>query len=227
MNSKEIDITSLPVFYINLDMRVDRKDRVEKVLSGNNFSNVNRFPGVNSRKKFQGGKRIGCSMSHINVLRHIVENNIYPSLVLEDDIDVFSFRKNISIPEKIDAMYLGISRYGSSSEKPFPSRLEVSELNKEFHKVNNMLTRHAVVHFSPDYDLHCIEVMEDFVKDPSNNVSGDTAISKINPQHNVYCQNVPVFYQNDMPRRTLTKCSLYDFEYIDLDFASNRDKIGV
>jgi hypothetical protein len=221
--SKKIDITSLPTFYINLEVMKHRKESTEKILLENGFKNFQRFPGFNSRKKISGGKRMGCSISHINILKHIITNKIYPCLILEDDIEIFQFQKNFNVPENSDAMYLGISRYGH--EQTYPAKLVISNLKEHYHKVHNMLTRHAVIHFNEDYDQHCVDVMERFLENPEKHHSGDISISKINPEYNVYCQNIPVFYQDDMPRRYLTKCSLYDIDYIDLDIDQNRGKI--
>jgi hypothetical protein len=213
MNEK-IVLTTIPTFYINLDDRTDRKESMEKLLKNLEFENFERFPAVKKE-----GRSVGCSTSHANVLRHIAKNNIYPALILEDDIEVFEFESIIRYPKDSEAMYIGFSRYGynHNSEDDFPRSLKIRELSEKYHRVQNMLARHAVIHFDADYDLACIDTMEDFLADPKKHIAGDIALAKINPDHKVYCKNTPVFYQNDKYTRGLTKQPIYCCKYINLD----------
>ena len=210
----KIDVASLPTFYINLDEKTERKDQTEKILKDLGFVNFERFPAVKAE-----GRSIGCSTSHANALRHIINNNIYPALILEDDIGVFDFKNSIDVPDKADAMYIGFSRYGynHNQEEPHPRSLKIKELSENNHRVHNMLARHAVIHFSKDYGTSCVNAMEDFLNNPSKHVAGDIALAKIHPENRVYCQNVPLFYQNDMKTRSLTKTSLFDCSYVEMD----------
>jgi hypothetical protein len=209
-----IETTKIPTFYINLDEREDRKIKVEELLKKLEFENFERFPATKAE-----GRSIGCSTSHANVLRHIVKNNIYPALILEDDIEVFEFKNTIKSPEDADAMYLGFSRYGFNHDpkEPHPRSLKITELGEEYHRAYNMLARHAIVHLSPEYDLACIDMMDKFFDDPEKYVAGDASIAKIHPDHKVYVQNTPLFYQDDPKTRTLTKHSIYDCEYVEMD----------
>jgi len=45
-----IDITKLPTYYINLDDKADRKNKMEKLLASNGFNNVKRFSGKKAGK---------------------------------------------------------------------------------------------------------------------------------------------------------------------------------
>jgi hypothetical protein len=208
-----INITKIPLFYINLDNKPDRKNNMENMLKEYGFQNFERFSGV------EAGKRVGCSTSHRNLLNHIIKNNIYPALILEDDLGIFDFRKNIECPDDADAMYLGFSRYGFNYNKdePFPRSLKVKELGKNYHRVHNMLARHAIIHFNPEYDQACIDIMNKFINDPETHVAGDASIARIHPEYKIYCQNVPVFYQDDKGTRGLTKHSLLTCDFVELD----------
>jgi hypothetical protein len=210
---KTIDITKLPTFYINLDEREDRKEKMETMLSDLDFKNVQRFPAT------KAGSRVGCSISHMNLLDYIITNNIYPCLVLEDDVDIFDFRKKIQCPENADAMYLGFSGYGFNLDKEslFPRSLKISELNKDFHRVHNMLARHAIIHFNPEYDQKASHLMQVFIDLPKEFIAGDVTLTRLHPNYKVYAQNSPVFYQNDEGTRGLTKKSLKDAKYVELD----------
>lgn len=209
-----LDITQIPVFYINLEDRKDRKAKMESMLKKYGFTNYERF------NAFQAGNRVGCSMSHAAVLQHIIDRNLYPALVLEDDLAIFKrFRKEISVPENADAMYLGLSKYGynSNKEDPHPRSLKISQLGEDYHRVHNMLARHAIIHFSENYDRQLIENMNRFISEPLKYVAGDASISGVHPNFNVYAQNTPIFYQDADGVRGLTKTSIYETNYLEVD----------
>lgn len=208
-----IDITKLPTFYINLDEKKDRRNKMNNLLKINGFEEFERFSGK------KAGKRVGCSMSHAALLKHIAKNNIYPALVLEDDLNLYKFRKTIEVPDDADAVYLGFSRYGwnHNQDEPFPKSLKITELHDEYHRVYNMLGRHAIIHFNPQYDLECVEIMNKFINDPDTYKAGDVSISKIHPNYKIYALNEPIFYQDDHGTRGLTKKSLYDSSYVEMD----------
>jgi GR25 family glycosyltransferase involved in LPS biosynthesis len=208
-----LDITSLPTFYINLDEKLERKDKMENLLKKHNFKNFQRFPG------YKADKRVGCSMSHAALLSKIIEENIFPCLVLEDDLEVLSFREKIHVPEDYDVMYLGISRYGfnSDSEEPFSKSLKVREMGEHYHRMQNMLARHAIIHNSSEYAQKSIERMNSFIDNPEKYVAGDVMISSLHPQYKVYAQNVPIFYQDAFGTRGLTKKTIFDCDYVEMD----------
>jgi len=68
-------------YYINLDHRTDRKERMEKEFKGLPLD-LRRMPAVLS--KVHGG--IGCTKSHIKVLEEAMRLNLPHVLVLEDDV---------------------------------------------------------------------------------------------------------------------------------------------
>lgn len=208
-----IDITKLPTFYINLDEKKERRKKMESLLKNHGFTDFERFSGK------RADKRVGCSMSHAALLSHISKHNIYPSLVLEDDLAIYNFRKEIYVPDDADAMYLGFSRYGwnHNQEEPFPKSLKITELNDEYHRVYNMLGRHAIIHFNPVYDTRCINIMNNFIDDPETYKAGDVSISSFHPEYKVYSLNEPIFYQDDTGTRGLTKKSLHECSYVEMD----------
>ena len=99
------------IYVINLEEATDRKKYVSNLLSSENIS-FEFFEAFNGRKKFPTDQlrldfikenfvpaiampnsiwkpsvgQIGCWMSHVNIWKHIVENNIETCLILEDDI---------------------------------------------------------------------------------------------------------------------------------------------
>lgn len=80
-----------------------------------------------------------------------------------------------------------------------------------------MLARHAIIHFNPIYDRNCVEIMNKFIEDPDTYRAGDVSIAKIHPYYKIYSLNDPIFYQDDTGTRGLTKKSLYDCNYVEMD----------
>jgi hypothetical protein len=210
---KKIRLTQIPTFYINMDGETDRKRSMNKMLPSLGFENFERFPGT------RADKRVGCSISHSALLQKIVDENIFPAIILEDDAAVFNFRKVIDCPEDADAMYLGLSRMGWTSDPtdPFGKSLKVSEMNSEYHRVQNMLARHAIMHFSKEFALESIEMMNKFISSPEEHLAGDVVLTSLLPQYKIYALNSPIFYQDDAGTRGLTKKSIYDCSYVEID----------
>jgi len=68
------------IFYINLNRRIDRKQHVETQLNLLNWQ-AHRFPAI--LNKFGA---LGCSLSHLTLLRYAKHNNLDHILILEDDV---------------------------------------------------------------------------------------------------------------------------------------------
>ena len=78
--------------YINLDDRKDRKDQIEKELNEKNIK-YERFPAI----KHENGA-LGCSKSHLNVIKLAKERNYNQVIIFEDDFE-FIINKNEFIEE--------------------------------------------------------------------------------------------------------------------------------
>jgi len=208
-----LKVTTLPTFFINLDEETTRRKNMESLLKKYGFVNVQRFPA------HRAGRRVGCSMSHSALLQDIIKNNIYPCLILEDDLEVFDFRSLVHTPKEYDAMYLGLSKYGYSKDPKDPHRrsLKIKEKNKYYHRVQNMLARHAIIHNSPEYDQASVDLMQKFIDSPEEYVAGDATLSVLHPQYKVYAQNIPLFYQNQPGVRSLTNTEISKCSYVEID----------
>ena len=84
MNDESNDIKNIGdiknIFYINLDTRPDRKQHFENQMKMLGL-NATRF---NAIKNNCGA--IGCSLSHLTLLKYAKENNLDHILIMEDDI---------------------------------------------------------------------------------------------------------------------------------------------
>ena len=68
---------NIPILYINLDSRTDRRHDIEKLLIGTNYERVS---AVYNTKGY-----IGCAMSHIKCLEIMIEREYNECIILEDD----------------------------------------------------------------------------------------------------------------------------------------------
>jgi len=88
----DVDISKidLPIFYINMDKHIDRKEYMTKQLVG--VKKVIRVPGVlindeiSSKYIFTLSKpELGCFLAHIKALQEFLHSHFEKALILEDD----------------------------------------------------------------------------------------------------------------------------------------------
>jgi len=75
-------LNKIPVMYINLDSRTDRKEHVEKELKKIEVNQPERFKAI----KLDNGA-LGCSMSHLKCLEIAKQKDYDYVLICEDDIE--------------------------------------------------------------------------------------------------------------------------------------------
>ena len=81
-NNINIDKYIDMIYYINLDTREDRKHHIINELSKTNISK-DKITRISATYDIKGA--IGCSKSHINILKKFIESNYNNCLILEDD----------------------------------------------------------------------------------------------------------------------------------------------
>ncbi len=105
----------IPILYINLDKRTDKKEHIEKLLDGYNYERVSAVHDDNGY--------IGCAKSHIKCMEIIIQKGYDRCIILEDDFtwlddnnfnnldipdldfDIFLFCNYFIIHDKIDDKY--------------------------------------------------------------------------------------------------------------------------
>ena len=109
----------IPILYINLDRRTDRKEHMENnILKGYNYERI-------SAVEYAPGY-VGCTLSHIKCLERMIERDLDYCVILEDDFqwindnsfenlkipdfeyDLFLFCNDIKISEPYNEDYLRI-----------------------------------------------------------------------------------------------------------------------
>ena len=77
-------LEDIPVLYINLDKRTDRKEHIEKQLEG--FKNVKRIRAVET----PDNGYLGCVLSHVFALEEAIQKGYGEVLIVEDDFEWIS-----------------------------------------------------------------------------------------------------------------------------------------
>jgi GR25 family glycosyltransferase involved in LPS biosynthesis len=96
------------VAYINLDNRLDRNEHM-KIMTSTFGNKVTRFSAI----KTQYGA-IGCTLSHIFVLKTAIRENYENILILEDDADWNNFEHSYKILEELASMPYDVIMLGGS-----------------------------------------------------------------------------------------------------------------
>lgn len=84
-----------PIYYINLDRAVERREYLEKMFDKYQIKNVTRIPGVDGKKveieykvigyqKYSPGE-LGCTLSHIKAIKTAYDNGDQIAVIIEDD----------------------------------------------------------------------------------------------------------------------------------------------
>jgi GR25 family glycosyltransferase involved in LPS biosynthesis len=87
------------IYYINLENRIDRRDNFIKEMEKNDIPKE-KIKRINAIKHERG--EIGCSQSHIKVLKEFIDSNYKNCIIFEDDFEfIVSKEIFISLLEKI------------------------------------------------------------------------------------------------------------------------------
>ena len=126
-------------FYINLDSREDRREQFEEECKKMNI-NVERFSAI---KTFPGG--IGCTESHLNVLKKARDLNLESVIIFEDDFQFLISREEydqilLNLPDNYDVVMLS---YNMKQSEPF---------NDMFGKVIEVQTTSGYIVHSRSYE---------------------------------------------------------------------------
>ena len=129
-----IDITKIPVYWINSDSATDRAEKMKSIFSKLGFENTTRISATMHQNKV-----VGCAMSHHNALLTI-KDPLY--ILMEDDIEVTEdFNKLIDIPDDFDAFYLGTSYWPNELGRAKMSLMSNSTQKTEVSKGISMLRK--------------------------------------------------------------------------------------
>lgn len=83
-------INEIKVFYINLDIRLDRRKYIEEELN-KLFGDFTRIPAENGRSLIEDvniSPMVGCALSHIIALKEALKSNAENIIIVEDDFQL-------------------------------------------------------------------------------------------------------------------------------------------
>jgi len=172
------------VVYINLEHRTDRNEHMKQMTE--TFGNkVSRFSAI----KTQYGA-IGCSMSHISVLRMAIVNKWNNVLIMEDDAEWSNFDQGYQILKKIASNPYDVIMLGGS----FVS------YNQETFRLHRALTLSAYLvnnHYMKTLLHNFEEGLSKFSISPSQAglYAVDTYNNSLQPVDNWYIVQPPLVYQ--------------------------------
>ena len=144
------------IFLINLDRRPDRLERVMTQFRELGIEDiVERFSAISPPN---GDGRLGCLLSHIEIIKMAKSLNLKNVLVLEDDVQ---FINTDSITEAINQLKnkkWGLFYFGYNSHKP------LQKVNKNLLKIERCYAAHAVAYNSAIFDYAIEEFKKDKIK---------------------------------------------------------------
>lgn len=192
-----LNLLEVPVFYINLDIDIGKKEKIEELLYSSGFKNINRFSGIK-----EDVKRVGVAKSHNALLKEISGISM-PCLVLEDDILLNKLVTEIEVPNNADAYYIGNSVWGLYGGQG-QTKISLEKYDDHTYRIYNMLAAHAIIYFNKDY----VKFLEQATRfNISIKTNQDKARAETMKYWNVYAAKDPVFYQAGAHEK-FTKISL-------------------
>jgi len=211
----ELDLSEINYYFINLEEHTDRKNSILKKLSslGIAVSRIERVEGVKAEGIPQDSVFRGCFISQLNALK-IGRSKGVPFIILEDDIEINSFKRVIEIPINSQCVYLGLSSWGFlPSIYPSLSSLngiKFNNINTEISRVFNMLSSHSILYIDMNYvdnliielekNLEGKEIIYEKEKTGLKYYGGnflpcDVIMANQQSKGEVYALRNPIFYQ--------------------------------
>ena len=183
-----IDITNVPVFYINMAKDTHKKEYIESQLKAKGFKKINRIDAIEDKKN----GRVGLSKSQFKALSQVQA----PFIVLEDDADPVNFEAFIDVPDDAHALYLGNSQWGyMQSHSGFYLKYKPVKGMKHLLRIYNMLSSHAILYLDQEYVEMCRKTTKYCAEEYP--MPMDVPFAMIQRFFNIYCLNKPMFIQKD------------------------------
>jgi hypothetical protein len=182
-----INIRTLPTYYINLDIKENRRRSTEYTLKRLNFNNVKRVSGIEHEDP-----KVGCARSQYKVLSDCTIQT--PFLLMEDDC-VYTGIENFeySIPDDADALFIGNSQWARflNFSGPF---LHYKKIDDNIVKVYNMLAAHAVIYLNEEFRQVCSRISKYSGYEILDHM--DIGYAEVQRYYNVYALDNPLFKQS-------------------------------
>jgi hypothetical protein len=204
----EIKVSEIPAYYISLKSQVQMRKQVQGALRSQGFNDLTWVEGARARTK-----AMGCALGHKNALEYALEKDVFPFLVVEDDVLPYEQYETLTVPNDADALYVGISQWGLHAGVGVHN-YAADAVSKDVYRLWNMLAAHAVVYFNREYVEFLLQVNDIFRRMGTNQDKGRAETMKY---WNVYGLARPMFYQDGRYEK-YTKFEMPSAERRSLDF---------
>ncbi|MFI5180926.1 MAG: nucleotidyltransferase family protein [Thermoanaerobaculia bacterium] len=186
-----VDLREVPVRYINLERAARNARELESQLGTLGFRDVVRFPAreIPPPAGTPGhlAHYVGCARSHIDLLEEL-EGRL-PAVVLEDDaVASEDFTPLLTLPEGVDAIYLGVSIAGEVG-------ISAVDVGGGLARISGVLANHAVLYLSERYRAAVVATARDCVD--RRQVPFDVGCAEIQEDFVVLTPHRPFFFQAD------------------------------
>lgn len=197
----KLQIKDISAVYINPDRFLDRQRKMEGWIHGVGFSSVTR---IAYNESFPDR---AITMNHAHKYALEQSKNDVPFILLEDDAALMQpLPEYFDIPEEADLVYLGGSNYNLLG-------IKLEEYNKDFYRVYNMLSFHAVLFPNRNFVEKVIKLLEKAINEKKFNditiASSSTENIFLVPKEgnyffqDDYTSNVTKFYWKDVLNKFL------------------------
>jgi hypothetical protein len=197
----KINIRDVKVKWINLDQDEEKNEQMKEIVNRLGFRNASRFSavsGIEPHENVRHGEEHyrSCAESHFTILQEAIDNNDFPILILEDDVEVENaipdvidaLNEELEVPDDIDALYLGTS-HGDQ-------RYVATDMGNGWLKLRGVFATHAIVYFNADLARDVIKHGEEWIYEKC--LPFDLCLAyKLQNEYNVYSPHNPWFYQSD------------------------------
>lgn len=183
-----INFKDIHFYYLNYEGYADRRVVMDNML--NNWGvNYDRIPNNVDLPLRQNRITVG----HIKLLEQAITNNIFPFVVMDDDIKpINDFPKDINIPNEADIIFLGGSLYNCGGIKP---DMYITQHGDDFYRVYYMLG------LTPSLipNLKSAQLSLKFLQDSLQTGEFCDIIITMHSKEYIYLtpKNGPYFYQNN------------------------------
>ena len=192
--TRTIDLRNITFYVINCSDDHKKRDFIQNQLleKGLTFNFIN---GVQCSPKY-----VGVALSHLKTLR--LPEIKAPFAIVEDDCQFTNaFRYQYEVPDTTDALYLGVSLFGTKSPGKFSGGVwkntQYRQYNEQYLRVFNMLARHAIVYLSEGFCQSAIEASLQALTHPDGPYPGDIGYALLQTSHLVLTPNDPICYQGE------------------------------
>ena len=189
----KIDLRNVRCEWVNLEKDTEKAEQMVELLDRlgvENHSRANAITGIEPHPGVRKGEEHyrSCAESHFEILQRAIDNNDFPVMILEDDVDTEKDLGEIEIPDDADMLYIGTS-HGDGNFTTNP-------VDENVNKITQVFATHAIVYFNAAVAKQVIEAGK--ISIYKMNRPFDVAIAyQVQPAFSVYAMTQPIFFQSD------------------------------